>query len=590
MEGLNDELAVKLMAISFENCQSLVDKVTIVEGKWRDIDNRKRKGTFSKSVTGPHQKPRMSSPSRQYGYTAKPHGHHHNGHRHQDHRGSNYTSHGNNSGNNHNAHHHHSGHKHRSGNGGGSSEKPKRDLSQVTCYKCQNTGHFANECPEKKNANENGNGSGSKPNIFNKAKVNHISVEEAHEAPDAVIGTFRVNSIPAVVLFDTGASHSFISRAFVGRHGLVTRTLTNPLLVSSPGGEMKSCEGCFGLSLTLGKSTLPTNLIVLESQGLDVILGMDWLVLYKGSIDCVERSITLTNPEGRRFKIWSKSKTKKAMVNSIKEVSIEQIPIIKDYPDVFPEELPGMPPDRDIEFLIDLIPGTSPIAKRPYRMPANELAELKKQICELQAKGFIRPSSSPWGAPVLFVRKKDSSLRLCIDYRSLNDVTIKNKYPLPMINDLFDQLEGASIFSKIDLRSGYHQLKIREQDIPKTAFSTRYGLYEFTVMSFGLTNAPAYFMNMMNKVFMEFLDKFVVVFIDDILVFSKNEEEHKQHLRLVMEKLREHKLYAKLSKCEFWLKEVGFLGHVVSGKGVAVDPSKVEAVTEWKSPTSVPEI
>ena len=210
-----------------------------------------------------------------------------------------------------------------------------------------------------------------------------------------------------------------------------------------------------------------------------------------------------------------------------------------------------MPPDRDIEFLIDLIPDTGPIARRPYRMPPQELEELKKQIRELQAQGFIRPSSSPWGAPVLFVEKKDGTLRMCVDYRSLNEVTIKNKYPLPMINDLFDQLEGATVFSKIDLRSGYHQLKIREQDIPKTAFTTRYGLYEYTVMSFGLTNAPAYFMNMMNKVFMEFLDKFVVVFIDDILVFSKNKQEHEVHLRLVLEKLREHQLYAKFSKCEF---------------------------------------
>src|SRR3989337_1601971 len=223
-------------------------------------------------------------------------------------------------------------------------------------------------------------------------------------------------------------------------------------------------------------------------------------------------------------------------------------------------------------------------------MLPQELEELKKQIRELQAQGFIRPSSSPWGAPVLFVEKKDVTLRMCVDYRSLNEVTIKNKYPLPMINDLFDQLEGATVFSKIDLRSGYYQLKIREQDIPKTAFTIRYGLYEYTVMSFGMTNAPAYFMSMMNKVFMEFLDKFVVVFIDDILVYSKNEEEHKEHLRLVLEKLREHQLYAKFSKCEFWLKEVGFLGHVISGEGIAVDPTKVQSVTEWSAPTSVGEV
>src|SRR4051812_19917100 len=249
-----------------------------------------------------------------------------------------------------------------------------------------------------------------------------------------------------------------------------------------------------------------------------------------------------------------------------------------------------MPPDRGIEVLIYVIPGTGHIAKRPYKMLVNELAELKEKIRELQAKGFIRPSSSPWGAPVLFVDKKDGSLRMCVDYRSLNDVTIKNKYPLPIINDLFDQLEGPCVFSKIDLRSGYHQVKIREKDIPKTAFTTSYGLYEYTVMSFGLTNAPAYFMNMMNKVFMEFLDKFVVVFIDDILVYSKNEQEHEAHLHLVLEKLREHQLYAKFSKCEFWLKEVGFLGHVVSREGVAVDPSKVSTVTEWETPASVGDI
>ena len=213
---------------------------------------------------------------------------------------------------------------------------------------------------------------------------------------------------------------------------------------------------------------------------------------------------------------------------------LEDIKVVSEYPDVFPEDLPGMPPDRDIEFSIDLLPGTAPISKRPYRMDVKDLSELKKQIEELLKKGFIHPSSSPWGAPVIFVDKKDGSRRMCVDYRALNDVTIKNKYPLPRIEDLFDQMRGAMIFSKIDLRLGYHQLRIRLSDIPKTAFTTRYGLYEFTVMSFGLTNAPAYFMYLMNKVFMEYLDKFVVVFIDDILVFSKNENELEEHLRLVL--------------------------------------------------------
>jgi hypothetical protein len=177
------------------------------------------------------------------------------------------------------------------------------------------------------------------------------------------------------------------------------------------------------------------------------------------------------------------------------------------------------------------------MSKRPYRMDVKDLVELKKQIKELLSKGFIRPSSLPWGAPTLFVDKKDGSRRMCVDYRSLNKVTIKNKYPLPRIEDLFYQMREVKVLSKIDLRSGYHQLKIRMEDIPKTAFTSRYGLYEFTVMSFGLTNAPTYFMYMMNTVFMEYLDKFVVVFIDDILVFSWNEEEHEEHLRLVLQKL-----------------------------------------------------
>jgi hypothetical protein len=223
-------------------------------------------------------------------------------------------------------------------------------------------------------------------------------------------------------------------------------------------------------------------------------------------------------------------------------------------------------------------------------MSIDELKELKKQLGEYLRKRFIRESSSPWGAHVLFVEKKELSQRLVMDYHSLNEVTIKNKYLLPRINDLFDQLEGASVFSKIDLKSGYFQLKIREYDIPKIAFITRYGSYEYTVMPFGLTNAPSYFMNMMNKVFMEFLDKFVVVFIDDILVYSKKNEEHERHLRLIKEKLRENKFYAKFSKCEFWLSEVAFLGHIVSKKGFAVDPSKVTAVKEWEPPKNVGEI
>jgi hypothetical protein len=202
-------------------------------------------------------------------------------------------------------------------------------------------------------------------------------------------------------------------------------------------------------------------------------------------------------------------------------------------------------------------------------MSVEELKELKKQLNELPEAGYIRPSSSPWGAPVLFVQKKDGSQRMCVDYISLNDVTKKNKYLLPHIEDLFDQMRGARVFSKIDLRSGYHQMKITPYDIPKTVFSTRYGLYEFTVMLFGLTNAPAYFMNLMNKVFMEYLDRFVMVFIDDILIYSQNDSDHDEHLWMVLQNLQDNQLYAKFTKCEFWLDEVAFLGHIISKGGIS---------------------
>ncbi|WMV13478.1 hypothetical protein MTR67_006863 [Solanum verrucosum] len=219
-------------------------------------------------------------------------------------------------------------------------------------------------------------------------------------------------------------------------------------------------------------------------------------------------------------------------------------------------------------------------------MALAELIELKSQLQELLEKGFIRPSVSPWEASVLFVKKKDGTLRICIDYRQLNIITIKNRYPLPRIQDLFDQLKGAKVFSKIDLRSGYHQLRVRENDIPTTVFRTRYGHYEFLVMPFRLKNAHAVFIDLMNRVFKPYLDQFVVVFIDDILIFSRSNEDHNKHLRIILQILREKELYAKLCKCEFLLDEVAFVGHVLSTEGVKVDPSKIQAVVEWRPPKS----
>ncbi|GJW80910.1 putative reverse transcriptase domain-containing protein [Tanacetum coccineum] len=218
------------------------------------------------------------------------------------------------------------------------------------------------------------------------------------------------------------------------------------------------------------------------------------------------------------------------------------------------------------------------------------MKELSEQLQELSDKGFIRPSSSPWGAPVLFVKKKDGSFKMCIDYRELNKLTVKNRYPLPRIDDLFDQLQGSSVYSKIDLRSGYRQLRVREQDVPKTAFRTRYGHYEFQVMPFGLTNAPAIFMDLMNRVCKPYLDKFVIVFIDDILIYSKDEKEHKEHLKTILELLKKEELYAKFSKCEFWIPKVQFLGHVIDSRGIHVDPAKIESIKDWASPKTPTEI
>jgi hypothetical protein len=220
-------------------------------------------------------------------------------------------------------------------------------------------------------------------------------------------------------------------------------------------------------------------------------------------------------------------------------------------------------------------------------MSTPELQELKMQLKELLDLGLICPSVSPWGAPVIFIRKKDGSWRLCIDYHQLNKATIKNQYPLPRIDDLFDQMKGATVFSKIDLRSGYHQLRIKEDDIPKTAFNTRFGHYEFTILPFGLTNAPGVFLSLMNGVFREYLDKFIQVFIDDILIYSWMMEEHDENLCLVLQCLREHKLYGKLSKFSFYQSRIHYLGHVISGEGIAVDPTKVEAIMEWPVPTNV---
>jgi hypothetical protein len=375
-----------------------------------------------------------------------------------------------------------------------------------------------------------------------------------------MMGMFLVANHPAVILFDSGASHTFISKNFLEKHCIPCTESREGFIIHSPGGQIFTKEVAFHVPITLAEREFPTNMIVLKGQDIDVILGMNWLAQHKAILNKELRTIRLSHGhEEVLLSILVAFPAKPfGWVYEAIIPEIQDIPLVCEFSDVFPRDLLGLPPEMDVEFVIELKPSTAPISRRSYRMPPNELAELKTQLQDLLEKGFIRPSSSPWGCPAILVKKKDQTLRMCVDYRPLNEVTIKNKYSLPRIGILFDELTGARVFSKIDLRSSYHQIRSRPEDIPKTAFTTRYGLFEYLVMSFGLTNAPAHFTYLMNSVFMPELDKFVVVFIDDILIYSKNEEEHAKHLRIVLTCLREHQLYAIFRKCVFWLEEIQF--------------------------------
>ncbi|KAA3470206.1 Transposon Ty3-I Gag-Pol polyprotein [Gossypium australe] len=377
--------------------------------------------------------------------------------------------------------------------------------------------------PQRNPGNEMGSKNLSKEStarIEGRAPVRTYAIRAREEAssPDVITGTFSLYDTFVIALTDLGSTHSYICMKLVSSMSMPIESTEFVIRVSNPLGKYllvdRVCKGC---PLMIRGHCFPVDLMLLPFGEFDVILGMDWLATH-----------------GVILKIGS-------------------VPIICEYPDVFQEELLGLPPIREIEFGIELAPSTAPISIAPYRMAPTELKELKAQLQKLTDKGFARLNYSPW--------KKDGSMRLCIDYRQLNKVTMKNKYPLPRIDDLFDQLRGATVFSKIDLRSGYYLLRVNDSDVLKTAFRTRYGHYEFLVMPFGLTNAPAVFMDLMNLIFRPYLDKFVVVFIDDILIYTQDENEHAKHLSMVLQILREKQLYAKFSKSEFWLNEVGFLAH-----------------------------
>ena len=470
-----------------------------------------------------------------------------------------------------------------------------------TCYSCGETGHFKNRCPK-------GNGQNTA-----RARAYVMGNENEPQNPDVVTGTFLLNHHNARVLFDSGADKSFVSDTFAPFINSNPSKLNTTYEIEMANGNLISTNSVLkDCTLTLVGESFPIDLMPVQLGSFDAIIGMDWLSKHHAKIHCDEKAIHIPFKNETLVIHGDKNKNRYGIISCLRMIKymnegchvfmvqvteskltkkqLKDVPIVKEFPEVFPEDLPGLPPTRQVEFQIELVPGAAPVAKAPYRLAPSEMEELSEQLKELSDKGFIRPSSSPWGAPVLFVKKKDGSFRMCIDYRELNKLTIKNRYPLPRIDDLFDQLQGSSVYSKIDLRSGYHQLRVREEDIPKTAFRTRYGHYEFQVMPFGLTNAPAVFMDLMNRVCKPYLDKFVIVFIDDILIYSRNKEEHANHLRTILELLRKEKLYAKFSKCDFWIPTVQFLGHVINSQGIHVDPAKIEAVKEWSSPTTPTEV
>ncbi|GKB26269.1 putative reverse transcriptase domain-containing protein [Tanacetum coccineum] len=415
-----------------------------------------------------------------------------------------------------------------------------RNPTVRACYECGSTDHVKSACsrwnraqgrgknhPNQVDANNGGQGHGNQGNQA-RGRAFMLGAEEARQATNIVTGTFTLNDHFSTTLFDSGADYSFVSTTFIPLLGIEPSELGFRYEIEIASGQLveinKVIKGC---KLEIKGHVFDINLISFGHRSFDVIVGMDWLFNHKAEIICYEKIVRTTLIDGKVLLVLGeKLEEKMRQLKSVKakEKEQEEIVVVRDFPEVFSDDLSGLPPVREIEFRIELILGVVPVANSPYRLEPSELEELLGQLKELHDKGFIQPRSSPRKAPVLFVKKKDGSFRMCIDYRELNKLNVKNRYPLPRIDDLFDQLQGSQFFSRIDLRSGYHQLRVHEDDIPKTTFRTRYGHFEFTVMPFGLTNALAS------------------------------------------------------------IKEVHFLGHVINGNGIHVDPSKIEAVKNWKAP------
>ncbi|GKA43959.1 putative reverse transcriptase domain-containing protein [Tanacetum coccineum] len=376
----------------------------------------------------------------------------------------------------------------------------------VTCHACGEKGHFKSQCSKANN------------NAYGRAYL--LRDKNAYQDPNVVTGTFLLNQHLARVLFDSGADKSFVFTSLTSMLNIppITQDTTYDMEIADGNlvGTNTVIQGC---TLILLNQPFEIDLMPIKLDSLDIIIDMDWLSKYHARIICDEKVIHIPI-NGETLIIRAQVMKKKSY-----EKRLEDIPTVREFLEVFPENLPGLPSVRQVEFQIDLMLGA---ASNVYRLPER------------------------------------------------NKLTVKNRYPLPKIDDLFDQLQGSSTYSKINLRSGYHQLRVRNEDIPKIAFRTRYGHYEFQVMPFGLTNTPAVFMDLMNRVCKPYLDKFMIVFIDDILIYSHNKEEHADHLRIILELLKREKLYAKFSKCDFWISIMQFLRHIIDSQGIHVDPAKIE--------------
>ncbi|XP_013614992.1 PREDICTED: uncharacterized protein LOC106321225 [Brassica oleracea var. oleracea] len=430
-----------------------------------------------------------------------------------------------------------------------------------------------------------------------------------------LMGTIRGAEV--VVLIDSGATHNFVSTEFVRKMELETDDMKGYSVLTAGGVTIRGTGRCKPLELTLQGCKITSTFLPLELGSVDVILGIQWLETLGNMKVNWKWQILRFKVEGKKYllqgdprlccsQISAKTLRKtmevegEAMLIEYYGMQLEErplqgslatrlTPVLEAYSQVF-EEPKELPPSRGKEHAIVLRTDAQPVSVRPFRYPQAQKEDIEKQVANILAAVIIRESSSPFSSPVLLVKKKDGSWRFCIDYRALNKVTIADCYPIPMIDQLLDELQGAVIFSKLDLKSGYHQILVKACNVPKTAIRTHDGHYEFLVLPFRMSNAPATFQSLMIDIFRGYLRKFVLVFFDDILVYSKTPQEHMEHVRIVLDILQQHKLYANKKKCQFGTESIEYLGHVVTAKRVAADEGKMQAMKESKEPRNVKEL